>query len=158
MLKEKWQSWTSTERMIVAGVGVFALFVGLVFGIVTPLQSAKNEALLARDSAAQDVVLVESGIARLSAGSGSDTGSATDIDGFRLQVTQFAQQRGLSIARLQNGGEGSVQLTFSGASPAELYQWLEDISSLPGSRVISGNLLGREEGIEAEIELRGAKP
>lgn len=158
MMQEKWNSWTKVERMIIAGTALFAILVGLVFGVVVPLQSAKQEALLARDQAAQDVVLVENGIASLRARAGQDTGLAVDLDRFRLRVTDAAQSRGLSIARLQNGSEGSVQLIFGEAAPTAVYQWLDDISTVPGARVISGNLTGRDDGVDVEIELRGAKP
>lgn len=158
MIQERWQTWTRAERMIVSGVAIFALLVALIFGIISPLQSSKQAAVFERDRAAQDVALVENGITALRTRPGSDTGAAEDLDRFRLRVTQLAQQRGLSIARLQNSSEGTVQLMFAEASPAAIYQWLEDIAALPGSGVISGSLAGREDGVIAEIELRGIKP
>ena len=157
MIQERWQRWTHSERLIVSGVAGFALLVGLIFGIISPVQSAKEDALSARDRAQQDLILVENGLANLQARSGSSTGVAPDIDRFRLQVTQAAQSRGLSIVRLQNVGQGSVELMFSDASPTSLYHWLDDISGFPGSKVLSGNLRGREGGIEAEIELQGTQ-
>lgn len=158
MLQERWKGWTAAERSIVVGVALFALVVALVFGVLSPIQTAKQNAMRAHTQITQDVGLVENGIANLRARSAVSVGAATDVDRFRAQVTQMAQTRGLSVVRLQNGAQGSVQLYFADAAPGAIYQWLEDISTLPGSRVISGNLLGRDEGVQAEIELQGAQP
>ena len=147
MLQEKWRAWTPVERVIVT----------LVFGILMPLQTSFNAAEIARERAAQDVILIETSISDLRAQARASTGITTDIDRFRVDVTRLAQARGLSVVRLQNGAEGSVQLIFAHTPPAALFAWLDDISGLPGSRVIGANLLGRDEGIEAEIELQGAK-
>lgn len=158
MIQERWNSYSAREKLLLGALGALTLATLLIFGLVLPLQTAKAEARQGLEAAYQDKALVTQAMAQIGRTSHSvQLGPASNNDAFRTDVTRRAQALGLAISRLQNGAEGSVEFIFSDVAPTEIYIWLQEISGLPGGRVVNASLTGRDGRVQAVIELQGSK-
>jgi len=73
-------------------------------------------------------------------------------------VTRSAREAGLSIARIQRGSDGTIQLRFDDTDPPRLFAWLASIEAQPGGEIVAASISARsDERIEAVIELRGGR-
>ena len=158
MIKQWWETREPREKILVGTALFLSAIIAVWFGIVAPLMSAKSDARLELSRTVQDKVFIERALANINRQNNDVSGPAADGDVFRAAVTRAAQQRGLAIARLQNGSSGTLQLSFTDAVPIELYSWLEDISREAGGTVVSASLSARDEQVQAVIELQSTRP
>lgn len=158
MIREWWVSKTQREQLLVGALAVMTVLVTIVFGVLSPLMSAKTNARSALEQASLDRSLVERAIGTLQASSSTNAGPAENIDTFRADVTRAAQARGLSIARLQSGDDGSLQLVFSDATPDLIYAWAWEVSAMPGGQTVEASLTGRGPIVQAAVRLQGTMP
>ena len=152
-----WNGTEPRERVLITLAFCLTVVIGLWFGIVSPLATAKAEAHRDLSQAIDDKALIDRGLLALQPTHQGLAGPASDNDAFRSAVTRTAQRRGLAISRLQSGAEGTLQLAFSDVSPTEIYAWLEEISTMPGGEVVGATITSRDEKVQAVIELQGTK-
>lgn len=155
MISTWWQGLEPRERLLIGIAGLLSLITVAVFGVIQPISAAKAEARVSLERANQDKDLVERSLQRLRSASANRLGPAADNDEFRTWVTSSARAEGLSIARLQNGSDGTLELLFSDVDPTRLYAWLDEVSGVAGGHVVNANLTGREDVVQAIIELQG---
>ena len=152
-----WSGSEPRERLLIIIAACLTLLFALWFGVASPLITAKAEARRELTQAIDDKVLIDRALYSLQPAGQNITGPASDLDAFRSAISRSAQQRGLSITRLQSGAEGTLQLTFAEASPVEIYAWLEAIANMPGGMVVGASMISREEKVQAVIELQGTQ-
>lgn len=158
MIREWWASKTQQEQIIVGVLAVMTVLITIVFGVLSPLMSAKTNARDALQQATLDRTLVERAIGTLQTTTGTSAGPAENIDTFRADVTRAAQQRGLAISRLQSGDDGTLQLVFSDATPDQIYAWAWEVSAMPGGKTVEASLTGRGQSVQAAVRLQGTMP
>lgn len=158
MIREWWTSREPRERtLLMVLAGLLALTIAY-YGIWSPLQNARESARQAVNSAAADYSIVQRGLRSVSAARSSSVGAAENVDGFRSEITRTAREAGLSIARLQSGAGGSIQISFDDAEPQRLFAWLASLDGQPGGQVIGATLTNRDAAtVQAVIELRGGR-
>lgn len=159
MIQEWWQGREPREQLLIGIAGGLTILVAVIFGVIQPLATAKAEARQQLANAQFDIALVERGIQSISgASAGADAPRpAEDADRFRTSLTRSARENGLSIARLQNGSDGSLQITLDDADPAKLFAWLQTMDAEAGGHVLSATMSSRQgERVQAVIELQGA--
>lgn len=158
MIREWWVSKTQREQLLVGILAAMTVLVTVVFGVLSPIMGAKADAREALQQATLDRALVERAIGSVQAATNTSAGPAENIDTFRADVTRAAQQRGLSITRLQSGDDGSLQLVFSDATPDQIYVWAWEVSAMPGGQTVEASLTGRGQSVQAAVRLQGTMP
>lgn len=154
-----WTSREPRERALLATAGVLTALVLAYFGFWRPLAQAHKSADQALISARADASIVQRGIETLGAGSQQSSGPAPDVDAFRARLARSAREAGLSIARVQNGADGTIQIRLDDTDPPRLFAWLTTMEDEPGGNILAATLNTRnDERIEAVIELRGGRP
>ncbi|MEL7130171.1 MAG: type II secretion system protein M [Pseudomonadota bacterium] len=159
MIQDWWQGREPRERVLIGVAGVLTVLVAIVFGVFQPLVKAKGDARQQLANAQLDMALVQRGVQNMSGSLSSGDGPrpAEDADQFRTSLTRSARENGLSIARLQSGPDGSLQITLDDADPKKLFAWLQTMNSEAGGHVLSASMSSRQgERVQAVIELQGA--
>lgn len=153
-----WETREPRERLLLSIAGGLTLLVLGYLLVIRPLSSAGQDADRALNSAQADRSIVERGIAVLSSSDATSAGAAPDVDDFRSMVTRSAREAGLSLSRVQRGGDGTIQLRFDDTEPPLLFAWLATIENQPGGEIVAASISARnDERIEAVIELRGGR-
>jgi len=158
MIADWWNSREPRERILLFTLAGLIALMTLIYGVWQPLVAARSNAVLAVETASADARAFNAGLSRLTGArvsSGQDP--ALDVDGFRVSLTQSARAAGLTIERLQNGQEGTVQITFADADPKLLFAWLVNMQQEPGGAVTSASMSGQHDRVQAVIELQGAR-
>lgn len=157
MVMDWWKTREPRERILILIAAVLIVLIGAWYGVISPLANAKADARQGLATAIEDKALIDTALARLDTQSISTIGPAENFDAFRLDVTNAAQRRGLSIFRLQGNDDGGLQLIFNDVAPNDVFLWLEDISARPGGAVLRANITMRGDKVQAVIELQGTQ-
>ncbi len=158
MIREWWTTREPRERtLLMVLAGLLALTVAY-YGVWLPVKGAKADARQSVNAAAADYSIVLRGLRTVSAARTGSAGATGNVDGFRSEITRTAREAGLSIARLQSGAGGSIQISFDDADPQRLFAWLASLDGQPGGQVIGATLTNRDAAtVQAVIELRGGR-
>ena len=157
-MMEWWLTREPRERVLLSIAAGLTVLMLLYFGLARPLSNARSSANQSLASAQTDLSIVERGIGVLQSTSVGSAGAARDVDAFRALLTRSARDAGLSIARVQNGATGTVQIRLDDTDPPQLFNWLAEIENQPGGEIMSASITTRnDERIEAVIELRGGQ-
>lgn len=152
-----WQSREPREQVLIGIAALLTLVIIGVFGIYQPVKAANADAKLRLQNAAIDQALVRRGVQTLQGTAAIEAEPAANADTFRTLVTRSARGSGLSISRLQNSGDGGLQIVFEDVDPVRLFTWLDQMSAEPGGKVVSANISSRDAGmVLATIELQSA--
>lgn len=140
-MKVWWRDLSLRERsLILSAVGLLVILI-IWYGIVSPMLSARSDASLARQAAADQLASVERMLAverarlPLSSAATSSGRAPYTGDAFKTEVTRSAQSAGLAIARLQGGDGGRFSLVFEQADARQLYYWMNEVESRLGGRI-----------------------
>lgn len=140
-MKDWWSGLSLREQTLIGAAGALLVLVIFWYGIASPLFSARAEARMARQTAADELAQVERLLAvqRARMPLSSSTTSAGRApyagDAFKTEVTRAAQTAGLAISRLQGGEAGRFSLVFEQADIRQLYYWMNEIETRLGGRI-----------------------
>lgn len=149
-----WAGLAPREHILVTMAAALSLVFLLAFGFLAPLMRMHNNTSAELRTVTTEHVMVQQGVQRLQASSARTKGTVSDIDVFRLLVTETAKKNGLSITRLQATQSGGLQIILDAVNPIQLYTWLNELSEQPGGSVLEASIEVRGEGqIQAVVEL-----
>ncbi|MEM9670586.1 MAG: type II secretion system protein GspM [Pseudomonadota bacterium] len=153
-----WETKEPRERALLLIAAALTLLVLGYTLLAQPFMNARGQAERALSSAQQDQSIVMRGISMLTSNQRSGSGAAVDIDDFRTMVTRSAREAGLSLARVQRGSDGTIQLRFDDTDPPRLFAWLATMETEPGGEIVAASISTRsDERVEAVVELRGGR-
>ncbi|MEL6226342.1 MAG: type II secretion system protein M [Pseudomonadota bacterium] len=159
MIQEWWVQREPRERVLLSVLAALVAMIVAFYGIWSPFAGARDAARSSLQSATVDARFVEQGLVSLASSTTGGPGPAENVNAFRAQLTASAQTLGLSIARLQSGTDGTLQVSIDDADPTLLYSWLLGLDAQPGGRVVAATLTTRDNAtVQAVIELQGGRP
>ena len=138
-MKDWWLALAPRERVLIGIAGTLTALILIWQFLIVPSVSARQSARQDMELAAQTLSQVqEAYMAKRARGTLSPaSGAAAGLTGeaFKSAITELAANRGLSIVRLQGGGEAPVGLLFDQVDPRLFFVWLEEIETRLGGRV-----------------------
>jgi type II secretory pathway component PulM len=120
VFKQAWQRWTPQERIIVSILAGCTLLVGLLFGAIMPVIESRAEAKTRLEGARLTASMVDQLVTQTPQQGAMSLG-AVDL---RSILIQLADQRGLSISRVEPSDEGRLNVVFDQVSGPALFDWL----------------------------------
>ncbi|MEM9939201.1 MAG: type II secretion system protein GspM [Pseudomonadota bacterium] len=156
-----WDGLAMRERVLVITAAALTVIFVLWQFILVPSFTAQERARADLVQARTILTRVQEayGRQRASHENASANLAATSSDALKAQVTNAARDKGLAIARLQTGGDGSISLLFETADPRLFFFWLEEVETRLGGRV--SRLTIEQSGggnIRANVEFEGLNP
>lgn len=117
------------EKLVILTLAGLIVFVILVFGILTPVTSAKQAAIRAQTAAQTDLALVQRGLNAFTSGANTQAKSSFT----REALFQTARQANINISRIQaaeaaNGQASSQRVWFENATTVQLFAFLAQLS------------------------------
>ena len=156
-----WSGLAQREQILVATAAVLTVLFGLWQFMLVPTFAAQ-------DRARSDLLQARTVLSRVQEAYGRQRASyesvsanlaATSSDALKAEVTRTARDKGLAIARLQTGDDGTISLLFESADPRVFFFWLEEAETRLGGRV--ARLTKEQAGggnIRANDEYEGTRP
>ncbi|KCZ94299.1 type II secretion system protein GspM [Hyphomonas johnsonii] len=127
-----WEKLSERERLLVAAAAGLLGIILMLQLVLMPLLASRSAARLKADQAARTLDLMTSrGFANTEAGAGP-IGQPLDTDARRRAVLDSAARRGLAIARVQVGEDGTVTVQVDDSSPDIIFAWLLDVKRNAG--------------------------
>ena len=161
-MKMWWSGLSLREQALLLTAGGLTALIILWYGLMSPALSARAEARLDRQQAADALVRLEHLVAAHRARAPAATGvsvsssAAMNADAFKTEVTRTAQTAGLAISRLQGGEGDRFALVFEQADPRQFFYWLNEIETRLGARTERLSVDQAGDGrIRATVEVSG---
>ncbi|MDJ0920786.1 MAG: type II secretion system protein GspM [Henriciella sp.] len=156
-----WNDLAPRERVLIGTAAVLTVLFILWQFILVPTFTAQDRARAELTQARTVLTRVQEayGRQRASPEDLSANLAATSTDALKTEITRAASDKGLAIARLQTGEDGSISLLFDSADPRIFFFWLEEVETRLGGRVARLTMEQAGGGnIRANIEFEGTRP
>lgn len=156
-----WNGLAPRERALVGTAGALTVLFVLWQFILVPMFAAQERARSDLVQARTVLTRVQEayGRQRASNEAASANLAATSTDALKAEVTRTARDKGLAIARLQTGDDGSISLLFESADPRIFFFWLEEAETRLGGRVTRLTMEQAGGGnIRANVDFEGGRP
>lgn len=139
---------TQSEQLSLVVLGLFLLSYGVLIGVLTPLQDARDEAIQQNARALEVKQRVNTMVAEIQSlrGKGNSGGPKTTLMNV---INQASQTEGLAIARLQPSSNGELQVRFEGVEFNDVAQFLYALEIQQGVIVREVNLSQSDVGVVA---------
>ena len=152
--RDFWAQRTSRERLMLQGLAIVLGGVLFWYGVLTPLNTARDWAREERLAAAADLAAVKT-LAR----AGTARAAQPDGRGLAGVVDTAAAASGITIERRREEGDGRLTVWITAVQPRILMQWIDGLRTTHGVSVVgltADKADDRSLTVEVSFERAGA--
>lgn len=131
--RDFWAQRTGRERVMLQGLGVILGGVLLWFGVLSPLNAARDWARAERQSAAADLAAINA-LTRAGASRGATQPAGRGLAGV---VDVAAAAAGIVIERRREEADGRLTVWITAVQPRILMQWISGLRTGHGVSVVA---------------------
>lgn len=152
-MKAWWGSRTGREQLLLAVLGGLTAVIVVLFGIITPLLQARDNAERSYVRAITDLQAVERGAAQVKMLGAVAGGRGGDGRSVRAIIGATTSAAGLSISRTEPISNDEVTVWIDAAPAPVLFGWLQQLSVEHSVLVTQSNIQRSERGAVVRANL-----